>query len=75
MMASFAPTRVKIRSTGESEQLSAATQQPSCAISTVRQACARREGLAGLVSREMELFLPCDMSACVAYGHLLDCRS
>mmetsp|Transcript_3027 Transcript_3027/g.10132 ORF Transcript_3027/g.10132 Transcript_3027/m.10132 type:complete len:227 (+) Transcript_3027:1054-1734(+) len=39
MIASFAPTRVKIRSTGESEQHSAATQQPNCAISTVRQAC------------------------------------
>lgn len=57
MIASFAPTRVKIRSTGESEQHSAATQQPNCAISTVRQACARskmwrwaKEGLAGLPS-------------------------
>mmetsp|Transcript_22144 Transcript_22144/g.72271 ORF Transcript_22144/g.72271 Transcript_22144/m.72271 type:complete len:388 (+) Transcript_22144:609-1772(+) len=39
MMASFAPTRVKMRSTGESEHASAATQQPRCAISTVRHAC------------------------------------
>eukprot|EP00967_Tisochrysis_lutea_P092396 scaffold133193_cov26-Tisochrysis_lutea.AAC.3 len=44
MMASLAPTLVKMRSTGVSEQLSAATQQPSCAINTVMHACARRGG-------------------------------
>mmetsp|Transcript_6430 Transcript_6430/g.15486 ORF Transcript_6430/g.15486 Transcript_6430/m.15486 type:complete len:217 (-) Transcript_6430:1142-1792(-) len=39
MMASLAPTRVKTRSTGLSRQASAGTQQPRCAMSTVRHAC------------------------------------
>mmetsp|Transcript_60765 Transcript_60765/g.100931 ORF Transcript_60765/g.100931 Transcript_60765/m.100931 type:complete len:249 (+) Transcript_60765:450-1196(+) len=39
MMASFAPTRVKMRSTGERATWSAGTQQPRWAIRTVRHAC------------------------------------
>mmetsp|Transcript_10733 Transcript_10733/g.23901 ORF Transcript_10733/g.23901 Transcript_10733/m.23901 type:complete len:290 (+) Transcript_10733:913-1782(+) len=41
MMASFAPTRVKMRSTGVSRQDDALTQQPKCAMSVVRHACRR----------------------------------